>query len=269
MVIAAFALIACEETISDGSTTASSTSVTTTAAGLPLLATDTGDALELSDLSLTGTGFDADSDMMVAQCLDESIGEDMASACDMSMFAPARSAADGTVEAELTVRTVIGTGKRLETDCLQTACVVGAGYIDDTTVVAVAPIDWAADAEAPPAPVLTISGLQLDESANTGSAEVQGRGFMPGSTVSLVQCPKAQGGNGVDADDCLYDYGTLATADASGELDVFVVVYPRFQRSSGELIDCVSTPDLCVVSDPWPKEAQNRMSLVAFAAATG
>jgi Neocarzinostatin family len=188
----------------------------------------------------------------------------MDSACDMTRFAPVRSVGDGTVEAELTVRTVIGTGKRLETDCLQTARVVGTGYIDDTTVVAVVPIDWAADAEAPPAPVLTISGLQLDESANTGSAVVEGTGFMPGSTVSLVQCPKAQGGNGVDADDCLYDYSTVATADESGELDVVVDIYPRFQRSSGELIDCVSTPDLCVISEPWPQEARNRMSMVAF-----
>lgn len=271
--IVAFALSACQGATNNASTaplpTPPNTSVTTTAHGFPVLETRTGDAHDFSNVLVTGTGFDVESDMMVAQCRDESIGLDMASACDMSEFTPVRSSEDGTFEAELTVRTVIGTGKRLETVCLETSCVIGAGYIDDMAVVAVATIEWADSAEVTSAPVLSISALQLDEDANAGTADVEGAGFLPGSTVNLVQCPRAQGGTGVDADDCLYDYGAVAKADESGDLEVVVPVYPRFQRSSGELIDCVSTPDLCVISDPWPQTPENRMSMVSFAAATG
>jgi hypothetical protein len=231
----------------------------------PQVSIGTSDLSHLDTVLVSGRGFEPGYDIVVAECSnDATIGSSMADVCDMSEFVPVRTNTGGEFEVSVVVRTVIGSGKRIETDCTQAQCVVGAGYLEDMAVRSTDRLRWSTRAEVPPAPVLEILSLDLNADENLGTAEVQGDGFVPGSKVNLVQCPIASTGAGVDAEDCLYDYGTVTTADSQGQFMVSAVVYPRFQRSSGELIDCVASPEVCVVADPWPQEPANRMSFVTF-----
>lgn len=229
--------------------------------------TESGD---LDELRVDGEGFEPATDIVVAQCsAAAAVGDSMTDVCDMSGHTPALSDAAGTFEAQLTVRSVIGVGTRVEAVCPGDRCAVGAANLADMTIVSLAPIEWSPDVQIAAAPVLSILTLELDRDENEGTAAVSGSGFVPGSEVNLVQCPIARSGVGVDAGDCLYEYGTPALADERGEVQVDMAVYPRFQRSSGELIDCVEDPSICAVADPWPGESGNRLSVTSFASSAG
>jgi hypothetical protein len=250
--------------------TSTSTALVGSSNTQPVLTIHTVEIEHLDRVSISGSGFKPKSDIVVAQCSDDAaLGSDMQDTCDMSDFGPAHADEKGSFEARVVVTTVLGIGQRIESDCLSTQCAIGAGYVDNLILGSSVPIEWSSSAKIEPAPVLSIQRLSLDGDTKSGSAQVSGVGFAPASTVSLVQCPIARDGAGVDAEDCLYDYGTVVTADSSGKISVTLAVYPRFQRSSGALIDCVATPELCVIADPWPKARATRMSWVTFRSAAG
>ena len=225
--------------------------------------------MSLDSVPISGSGFMPGSDVVIAECVGaDVIGHSMPEVCDMSLSVPVRVDVRGEFEVTVVVRTVIGTGTRVETDCTQADCVIGASHLAVDLVGLIARLEWSNDAVAPLAPVLTILNLDLDVENNVGTAEIIGTGFTPGSRVRLVQCPIASGGEpGVDGGDCLYDYGSSATANGAGRIAVTATVFPRFQRSSGEVVDCVSSPATCVIADPWPRDRINRMSWVTFEAA--
>lgn len=231
---------------------------------VPAVSINNGPLQHLDVATVSGHGFTPNSDLVVAECADLQEGDRTIDVCDMSVFTAVQTDGEGRFEAALTVRAVIGVGQRLEADCGQAGCSVGVAYLQTDTVVALAEIEWDGTASAPPAPVLTLANLVLDDEPNTGSVDVTGTGFTPGAVVNLVQCPISTEGHGVDADDCLYDYGTTVTADSQGEIQVRAVVYPRFQRSTGELIECAVNPDVCVLGDPWPDDPTSRLTFTAF-----
>jgi hypothetical protein len=218
-----------------------------------------------TDISVSGVDFAPAIDLVLVQCAGSAAkGSSLIDECDMSERSAARTNEQGDFEASVVVRTVIAVGERTELVCTATTCAIGAGDITDLRLLELAPIPWADDAIVPEAPILQIVELSLDTDDNTGTAIVMGTGFVPGSTVTLVQCPVVQDVTKIDTEDCLYDYGAVTVADQSGRISTEMVAYPRFQRSSGELIDCVVAPATCAIADPWPQDPANRISLVTF-----
>ena len=258
-------MVGCTAEDPDGRATASSSGQTTGAAQGARVTVQDAPRSSPDDLDLRGEGFNPGLDFTVAPCSpDAQIGDPIADVCDMSRYGAAKSNKEGTFDTALTVTAVIATGKRQEVECPAVRCAIGVANIADMTVLTLTPLALAGDPEVSPAPVLRIEHIKLDDKTNTGTATVVGSGYVPLSKVNLVQCPAGRSGALVDPEDCLYEYGTNATADAKGELRVDIAAYPRFQRSSDELIKCLVTPSLCVIADPCPGDSGNRMSRVAF-----
>lgn len=213
-----------------------------------------------------GSGFTPRSDVAVVQCVTEVRATRSRDDCDLAATVPAHANAAGEFDAEIPVRTVISTGRELEVDCIASGCSIVAADITDTSASASTPIEWAQEATTPPRPELSIETLTFEADGKAGAAEVRGAGFAPGSIVTLVQCPLSDAGE-LDVEDCLYDHGATATADDHGNISARISVFGRFQRSTGELIDCVSDPGQCALADPFPRDRLNRPSHVAFDAA--
>lgn len=245
--------------------TPAATPAPATAATEPQLAIGAGPVNDLDELTVQGTGFPPGAEVVLAQCTDgAAVGTAMIEACDLPDSVIADAGPDGTFAAQFTIRSVIAFGTRREVVCPDSTCAMGAADATDT-VLTLTPLTWSADAAVPPAPQLTIAELTLDPDKNTGTAVLTGSGYTPGSRVALAQCPATPAADGVDAGDCLYNEGTIAFADERGDLQTEMAVYPRFQRSSDELIDCTAQPTVCTVADPWPEDNQNRISVATFA----
>lgn len=198
----------------------------------------------------------------VALCLDAVRTESDYLLCDMPEAVKITTDSAGEFIAELAPTPYIGVGQRREVDCRSEDCAVAVLGVEDggdpaaapTEVLAVGagPVEWPDSFPAPDAPVLQLESLILDPDAGTGSVHVEGEGFDPGSEVALVQCP-SDGAGGVSAGDCLYDYGTFTVADETGAISVELTVYPLFQRSNGEYVECDGHQVTeCWVGDPWP-----------------
>jgi len=170
--------------------------------------------------------------------------------------------ADGTFTQEFEVTPFIGVGVRREIDCLLDGCIVGVIPPDRSAVMSSDDLEFPPDFPSPEAPSLEIDVVEPYEE-NAATAQVAGTGFSPGSTVRLSQCPLGTLPRSVDAEDCLYDYGLVTAADENGRVSGQMQVFQQFQRSDGELIDCVVTPEICVVADPFP-ESGDRMAIAGF-----
>lgn len=190
--------------------------------------------------------------------------ETLADVCDLTRPARSRTRTsdDGTIEAVVVVRTTIGVGQRREVSCLEEHCVFAATD-GERRVYAVATVPWAEDPHPVPSPHLRIVSITYGPSV--GRALVTGSRYPPNTKVALVQCPASPvASTEVDADDCLYDQTFRVTSDSDGRFRAHVTVAPRFQRSTGELIDCRATPAGCALADPWPSRIDVRMSLATF-----
>ncbi|MBN4059645.1 hypothetical protein JYT35_00845 [Acidimicrobium ferrooxidans] len=166
-----------------------------------------------------------------------------------------------SVSLSLAVDAMLAHSSRIETDCRVEQCSVVVG--DEQYIALNRRVVDLSGVEARVAPTLTMSSLELDSDANTGSAVVIGSGFAPNTAVNVVQCPRSDRGYGVESADCLYGYGALATADEAGRFAVSVLSFPLFQRSDGEIIDCAATPENCALAEPWP-EGDVRPAFVTF-----
>ena len=174
--------------------------------------------------------------------------------------------ADGQLEAELSVRGHIGVGGRAEVLCDEPgACALAVVDAGRERVHAVGTIPEGAVPKAVPAPVLEVSDLVLHEERYEATVRVSGTGFQPGEEIALSQCPAA-GVRAVAGEDCLYDYGLVGSADDLGSFIADMTVYTLFQRSSGEYVDCVEEPELCVIAVPWPKNPATRMAIAPLGA---
>lgn len=164
--------------------------------------------------------------------------------CDTTKAASRTVQADrsGAISLIFALRATIGVAGLDEVDCIAEPCVLALA--DPGGILATTPITWADGVEAPAAPRLTIVRLAFRKHANRGSATVAGEGFPPGARATVVQCPSAP------PDDCLWAYGTRVRADRAGRWISRVVVYRKFQRPEGDLIDCGEAPELCALVVP-------------------
>lgn len=217
----------------------------------------------LERVTVIGSHFLPGQEIVVGQCARGTIEKtQMITGCDLRHAVQTHADGAGGFEAEVSLAAFLQYGGRLERNCLVAICEVAAGRSVGETLLAAVPVTWNASAEVPDRPgleVLRFSDVRNDPNARR--ATVRGRGFAPGAAVNLTQCPRA-GDLGVAAGDCLYG-GPTATADASGGFTVAMRVFRLFQRSSGELIDCSTSPD-CVIAHVWPKKHGARMAWTAL-----
>jgi hypothetical protein len=172
---------------------------------------------------------------------------------------------EGTLVARFSFKKFVGIGARREIDCPGVGCSLVA--VDGQgAIVARRPISWD---EIPPVtrrPHLKILAMRFGNDRGAGWAIVVGRQFPNQHAVLLSQCPDMAGVEdpGVDASDCLYSLGTRIHSSARGTFKAKVRVFARFQRSSGELVDCLAEPEVCALAEPWPRGKMARMSEVLF-----
>ncbi len=188
--------------------------------------------------------------LVVAQCIELAVGDHMLEGCDLTDAPRIVTDEQSTANLALAVDAFLAHSSRIETDCRVERCAVTVG--DEQFIAMGREVVDLSGVDARVAPTLTMSSLELDSDSNTGTADVVGSGFAPNMPVNVVQCPRSDRGYGVDAEDCLYSYGALATADADGNFAVSVLTFPLFQRSDGEMIDCSSAPWNCALAEPWP-----------------
>jgi len=222
-------------------------------------------AVHLDTIEVRVTGAEPFSDGVLVQCAsDPSLGVDLPSRCDMQHSVQVQTDEFGDAEAAISVRAYIGVGTRLELACPEQECTIGFGTLESFTLATDTELPWETDETdriLPPAISVELRSVDLD--ANSSQALVQGVGFAPNSQVRLSQCPLASNGlRGVDAEDCLYDFGAPpVTANSEGIFTVEMTLFPIFQRSNGELIECFSDSGaICVVADPFPLDGLNRLS---------
>lgn len=169
------------------------------------------------------------------------LGDDPTVVCEMPKSQIISIDSSGIFDVEFD-RSIIEVGSRHELICPQAGgCVVavsgtGTEKPGHFEILAISePLQWG-EYQLPAQPELSFSDLQFDTENNGGSVIIDGEGFQPGSEISLSQCPLAQqpgSGNpgitqGVDAQDCLYEYGITLTADGQGEIHGRMDVYPTF-----------------------------------------
>lgn len=208
---------------------------------------------------VSGEEFQAGQQLIVVQCVEGASQLPIAQGCDMRGDRPTIEVAqDGAFEIELVVRPHIGVGVRREVDCLTVQCVVGVGSSDDLSIQFEARVAFSAEFPTLEVPTLNVHASEYD--GIQANADVTGSGFLPGSTVRLSQCPLGPDPRSVDAEDCLYDYGVVLKVDQAGSMSTTMVVFSLFQRSDGETINCVETPTICVVAEPFPEDG-NRMTI--------
>lgn len=220
-----------------------------------------------SVVDVQGTGLRPNSRVILVQCISSyPAGKRLVDACNLPSAVTVKVGSEGTYTAKLVVRTFIDTGKRVETTCLPNGCLVAVADAISEEVVTTAELNWADQAVVPPSPTLKLVSLVPAEGRTAGQAVVKGFGFPPNETISLTQCPVSskEVEVGVDAGDCIYDYGTNVESSRTGEITAPMRLYQKFQRSSGEIVDCGKSMSVCVVAHVYPRDPSVRMSVMPF-----
>lgn len=222
--------------------------------------------------SITGTGFDPSTYTAAVICdSDATTGAEGIVHCNL--IDEVQIGMESNFKMEIQVPMVTAVGMRFEISCAAPdSCTVGIVNWEDEdgTVLASTPVSlW--DAEpARPAPRLTLSRVQFsDETATamamvSGTVDVVGAGFLPLERVSLVQCPRGETERSVAAEFCRYREGVLAQADEDGSFAVAMPLARVLEGPDDSLLDCLATPDECVVSAPWPEVSAQRMAVAAL-----
>lgn len=202
-----------------------------------------------SPVRVSGRGFRPGSNLGIGQCAAAVAVQDLITAsCDLTEGHSLMADGQGRCTTSLQVHTTIGVGGRREVLCVGERCAVGVAPIETERVIAIGALPpWRTGTRPPQAPrlVLRVSTLVA---ADPARVVVRGAGFPPESRVPHSQCPGMPTGDGVDAGDCLYDFGVVAGSDERGQFAAEMQVFTRFQRSSGELIDCRHDDPACVVA---------------------
>jgi hypothetical protein len=202
---------------------------------------------------------------LISMCLsDVEIGAAALRYCDLRNSVQPKSDSSGQIAQSVQVHTFVASGKRLETSCLPDLCKLAAVDALTETVLATSDVSWSSTASLPDAPSMEIQGYNDASGPRPRRVAIVGQGFPADENVPLAQCPATSDLSGVDADDCLYTFGTVARSDAEGNIVAAMRLYPRFQRSSGEWVQCGVSQVTCVVAYVFPEHAGVRMSLVAF-----
>lgn len=204
-------------------------------------------------LRVGGEGYAPGQQLILVQCVSNSDQMRFPDVCDMRGEQRIVDIGDGgSFAVELVAHRYIAVGERREVDCAELSCSIGVGDALAVGPSALVPIPEGGLAPGQDAPSLRISAPDYHD--DSAPVEIAGAGFTPGSTIRLSQCPTGEAERSVSAADCLYEYGLVVSADDDGEFIGSMVVYRVFQRSSGELVDCSSAPDVCAVAVPFPEE---------------
>ena len=212
-------------------------------------------------VTVVGQGF-APGSIQLVQCNAESLPISPRSDCDMTKASKvlASVSSAGEFSSEYRMSAAIGVGTRKEIVCPDSDCALAVMGARDEVIASVG-LEWAADTQLRLPPEIQVLDVQFSETSSR--TRIEGSGFAPGSTVTLVQCPSDLSGGSsasVSAKDCLYDYGTTVTVGADGNVVAEMEIQSKFQRSNGKLVMCNRPSMPCVVADPWPTSPDNRMS---------
>ncbi|WP_454294305.1 hypothetical protein [Salana multivorans] len=223
---------------------------------------------ENTTFTLTGSGWTPETFVELAVCPgDIPVGLDtgIEQVCDLTQLEAVRADAGGRFATTIDLSPVVRAEHHREVVCLEEECVIGGFAITEVEelLAVTAPLEWPDSVSVPPPPTLALSEVIVDAETGMGTTRVDGAGFVPGSEVSLAQCPVGADGHGIDPGLC--GGGTLATADEDGTFSVPVTVYPLLQRDSGEIIDCAAEPGTCQIAVPWPWSSGNRFTMSPLA----
>jgi len=186
-------------------------------------------------VNVHGEGFLPGADLMLQQCVASS---DLS---DCRGYAYVTAADDGTIDAELEVRRLVGSMSGPPSDCAVDACVITAGTWWDFTEIATAALAF--DPDAPfVRPVVTVTPNVGLEDAQKVS--VLGSGFSPNASIGVAQC----WGGAVSPSDCDLSTVVYTHADEKGAFvqEFAVRSYRRSGSSDSAGRDCIE-PGACVI----------------------
>ncbi len=173
--------------------------------------------------------------------------------------------AQGMLKTSMFAPAYMGIRERKEVSCFPKACDVV--LLDAESKKIGASVLTAAPARAQLTPSLHLRNLTWGP--KFGTANLVGAGFPANFESTWMQCPEAGPAPDVHTDDCLYDDATSVTSDAQGQFTTKIRIWPRFERSSGNLVDCIAKPDSCAIATPWPGRSDVRMARILLSQASG
>ncbi len=200
-------------------------------------------------VSVTGSGFTPNGQVIVQQCTVISLGEPPVlqyAQCVGGNYNNLPSAdADGNLNTTFNARKIITNGSSEPVDCsaLVGKCFLRVAEYDnfgEGDAQADVPLGFDPASLQPPGPPVTVTpstGL-----SNGDTVDVSGSGFTAGATIGMAVCTAAT----TSINNCDISHPNLQTADANGGFQTTFVVNDQFTTSSGP-VDCAAAPGTCVL----------------------
>ena len=205
-----------------------------------IVVTPSTDLLDGDTVRVTGSGFDPDAPVALAEC---AVGLSPLGGCTPS-YSGVTVAADGTFATDLVVDRITYLPDGTPVDCAQPdACVVSAVDFRFGEEAATAPVRFDPSVAPPPPPSITVTPSQ--DLADGQLVEVSGSGFPRRQTVGIVECRAASGQDGCDLSNLLF-----VLTDEDGRFRADMELYRYLQVDIGE-VDCAQ-PDACRVGAGIP-----------------
>ena len=202
-----------------------------------LSVTPSTNLLDRQTVTVTGSGYPADTSVVLLECLDPPTADPFN--CGYSSVHNVLSDGSGAISTTITVRRIVRT-QGTSTDCATAgACVLLSG-VNEVGDGATAPIQF--DGSVPPPPPPTISVTPSTNLLDGDTVHVTGTDFDPNFPVSVAQCPAGVG----QSPGCGYGPGSFVVTDDAGAFSLDLVV-DRILYGTATPIDC-AVPGACVVS---------------------
>jgi hypothetical protein len=200
-------------------------------------------------LDAEGAGFRDGARIGIGICTEDVLDTGDLNACDMATVRNALADDGGRFAASIDAKAVISTGNRGVVDCSkpEEACILGATDIDDSSDMV--GVNISIDpTSVPPPPSARITADDLDKSPPTVS--VAGTGYRPDGDVRVAICLANDAGGAMPMA-CDHDQGQLVRSTPEGTFEATLVVR-SFSTADGEVVDCLGTPQRCVVTTALP-----------------
>lgn len=199
-----------------------------------------GDLVHDQQVHVTGSGFVPNIGVSLIQC---SVSRDPYPACAYSTSAYVVADEAGTIDADFTVKRVVGFAQDRIVDCIDApGCVLRAfSETDDPLASAEISLRFDPDVPLPPPPVMTIRPSQ--DLAHNQRVTVTGSGFAPNQFVQLYECAEKDGRNVA----CSYFSGPAPQTDADGAFETTFAARRLFASyPGGPVSDCLEV-DHCAL----------------------
>lgn len=202
-----------------------------------LTVTPSTNLLNLQDVTVTGTGYPANTVVTLLECLDPPTTDPFN--CSYNSASNALSDGSGNISTTITVRRIVRT-QGASTDCATAgACVLLSG-VNEIGDGATAPIQF--DGSVPPPPPPTITVTPSTDLLNGDTVHVTGIDFDPNFPVSVSQCPTGA----PQGPSCGFGPGTFVETDDAGGF-TFDLIVDRILYGGATPIDCAD-PGACVIA---------------------